>query len=540
MSSHRYDRRRFLINASQLTIGTAGLGLLSACGDSKNGTAPAIIIPDSQRPKLPSGIQIGDVNQGRATIWARADRAARMRVEYDFSDSFKNPQRVMGPLVTESSDFTGRLELSGLPQGQSVFLRVAYEHPDNAKVISEITSGQFRTAPLNDGSRPIRFVWGGDVAGQGWGINADFGGMKIFEAMRQRQPDFFLHSGDAIYADGPIAASVTLEDGRIWKNVVTPEVSKVAESLNEFRGRYRYNLMDENVRRFAAEVPQIWQWDDHEITNNWSPSKDLSGNQNYTEKNINTLVQRGRQAFLEYSPMQWRSPALADQRIYRKIAYGALLDVFVLDMRSYRAANGNNLESTESDKTVFLGKKQLDWLIKALAASTATWKVIAADMPIGLRIADGKDATGADRWEAISNGNDGVPLGRELEIAGLLRATKAVKNIVWLTADVHYCAAHYYDNAKAKFTDFTPFWEFVAGPLNAGTFGPNTLDATFGPQVIFQKAPAAGKVNLSPLDGYQFFGEVTIDPQSKALQVNLIDLNGKVQFNQVIAPDLSS
>ena len=71
--------------------------------------------------------------------------------------------------------------------------------------------------------------------------------------------------------------------------------------------------------------------------------------------------------------------------------------------------------------------------------------------------------------------------------------------MVWLTADVHYCAAHYYNPAKAAFRDFDPFWEFVAGPLNAGTFGPNVLDGTFGPQVVFSKAPPAGQSNLLAL-----------------------------------------
>ena len=64
-----------------------------------------------------------------------------------------------------------------------------------------------------------------------------------------------------------------------------------------------------------------------------------------------------------------------------------------------------------------------------------------------------------------------------------------MRNVVWLTADVHYCAAHYYDPARAVFRDFDGFWEFVAGPLNAGSFGPDTLDGTFGPQVVFSKAP---------------------------------------------------
>ena len=60
---------------------------------------------------------------------------------------------------------------------------------------------------------------------------------------------------------------------------------------------------------------------------------------------------------------------------------------------------------------------------------------------------------------------------------------------MWLTADVHYAAAHYYNPDKAQFQEFDPFWEFVSGPLHAGTFGPNELDNTFGPEVKFIKAP---------------------------------------------------
>ena len=54
-----------------------------------------------------------------------------------------------------------------------------------------------------------------------------------------------------------------------WRNLVTEETSKVAETLNEFRGRHRYNMMDDNLRALYADVPVIAQWDDHETTNNW-------------------------------------------------------------------------------------------------------------------------------------------------------------------------------------------------------------------------------------------------------------------------------
>ena len=90
-------------------------------------------------------------------------------------------------------------------------------------------------------------------------------------------------------------------------------------------------------------------------------------------------------------------------------------------------------------------------------------------------------------------------------------SSAAIRNVVWITGDVHYCAAHHYDPARARFTDFDPFWEFVAGPLHAGTFGPNALDATFGPEVRFIGIPPGMKPNRPPCDGLQFFGTLRVD-----------------------------
>lgn len=81
--------------------------------------------------------------------------------------------------------------------------------------------------------------------------------------------------------------------------------------------------------------------------------------------------------------------------------------------------------------------------------------------------------------------------------------------------------------------DFTPFWEFVSGPANAGAFGPNTLDATFGPSAVFVHAPPAA--NTSPLDpAYQHFGEVEIDAHSQALSVRLRDGSGAVLWSTTL------
>jgi alkaline phosphatase D len=317
---------------------------------------------------------------------------------------------------------------------------------------------------------------------------------------------------------------------------VVPAKLKVAETLDEFRGNYLYNLMDENLRRFNAEVPQVWQWDDHETVNNWSDSKDLSADVRYTEKRVQTLAARALRAFLEHAPMRWFSQ-VESERVYRHIPYGPDLDVFVVDMRSYRGPNSFNRQPVPGPDTAFLGPAQIAWLKRKLESSRATWKVVAADMPIGLLVGDGQDAQGRPQFEAIANDN-GPALGRELEMADLLRFIKRhdVANVVWITADVHYCAAHYYDPGQAEFQDFDPFWEFVAGPLNAGTFGPNTLDDTFGPRVVFQKAPPASQANVPPSAGLQFFGQVDIDHGSLEMTVSLKDLAGDTVFSQRLRP----
>lgn len=493
--------------------------------------APALVCAQSARPAIAQGIQIGDVTAGRAVVWSRSDRAARLMVEWAANERMQGARRVRGPVVAAGSDFTGRVEIAGLPPGAELHLRAWFEEPDAGRARSEPVPGRLRTP----GTGPVRFFWSGDTCGQGYGINRDWGGMRIYETMRKLAPDFFLHSGDTIYADNPIAAELKTPDGTVWKNVVTAAKSKVAETLDEFSGNYLYNLLDDNVRRFGGEVPQIWQWDDHEVLNNWSPGKDLSGDGRYREKDIRVLVPRARQAFLEYAPL--RLAPRSAPRIYRKIGYGPLLDVFVVDQRTYRGPNTFNRQEAEGPDTVYMGRRQVDWLAADLKASTAAWKVIAADMPIGLIVGDGKDEQGRPRFENVANGG-GPALGRELELARLLRELKrrGVRNVVWLTADTHYTAAHYYDPAKARFTDFDPFWEFVSGPLNAGTFGPNPLDDTFGPQVRYFKAPPPGQSNLAPSAGMQFFGEVAIDARTREMTVNLRDLEGQVLHTELLAP----
>src|SRR4030095_7920097 len=203
-------------------------------------------------------------------------------------------------------------------------------------------------------------------------------------------PDFLVHSGDLIYADNPIVPALELPDGTIWRSIVTPEKSKVAETLAEFRGNFRYNLHDEHIRSCHAAVPLFSQWDDHEVRNNWYPGQKLLEDPRYTEKSIDVLAANAKRAFLDYTPVR-PSP---DQRIYRHVPRGPLCDLFFLDLRSYRGPNNPNRQARPGPDTAFLGAFHIAWLQEALRTSTGRWKIICSDMPLGLLVAGS-----GGRWE---------------------------------------------------------------------------------------------------------------------------------------------
>ena len=407
---------------------------------------------------------------------------------------------VRGGWASPRNDHTGRVLLTGLAPGREYAATTWFAHPDGTR--GEPRTTTFRTAPVHEA--PTSLVWSGDTCGQGWGIDEARGGLTGYRAVLDLRPDLFVHCGDNIYADEPMEEHTSDAHGNAWTNVLDDSVVKVAETLEDFRGRHRYVLQDANVRALYEQVPTVAMWDDHETLNNWYPGEVLDDDRYRTERRCDVLAARGRRAWQEYMPL---APAHLGRtgRIYRKVARGPHLDLFCLDMRSYRDANGADL-STEPVRGI-LGWEQEQWLLRELTLSRATWKVVVADMPLSVATSH------ADDRDSVAQDDPGAPRGREREIARLLAALKAdrVRNVVWLTADVHYTAAHHYSPERARFRDFDPFWEFVSGPIAAGTFRPKTPDPTFGPQVVFARGNTDdGLRSMSPAVGNQFIGQVEI------------------------------
>jgi alkaline phosphatase D len=217
------SRRRFLTTA-------ASSAAIAAVG----GIARPCVSRAADRPLISHGIQSGDVSIDSGMVWARADRPARMLVEVATSDSFRNIRSAVYVDALPETDFTAKALLEGLPAGQDIFYRIRFQDHSFPDALSEPQVGRFRTAPSE--RRSISFLWSGDTAGGGWGIDESRGGMRTYSTMLRSQPDFFIHSGDHIYADCPVRAEQKLPNGELWKNLVTEEKSKVAQTLAEFRG----------------------------------------------------------------------------------------------------------------------------------------------------------------------------------------------------------------------------------------------------------------------------------------------------------------
>ena len=449
-------RRSFLSAAGA----TAAVGLL-------DGIAKPSLSRAADRPVITHGIQSGDVSIDSGIVWARADRPARMLVEVATTDSFKTVRSAVYVDALPETDFTAKALIEGLPAGQDIFYRIRFQDHASPTILSEPQVGRFRTAPSE--RRSVSFVWSGDTAGGGWGIDEARGGMRSYATMLRRRPDFFIHCGDHIYADCPIAAAASC---RTAKSGATSSPKRNPG----WRRRWRIFAATTNTTcSTRTRAVQCRGSTVRPVGRSRGHQRLVSGRaarwDGYADKSALQLAARGCRAFHEYMPM--RETLAEAGRIYRKIPYGPLLDVFLLDMRSYRTPSAT--ATAGRGRRASSGGAGLAWLKRELMRSQATWKVIAADLPIGVVSAD-----------AMAQG-DGLPRGREIEIAELLAFIKhaGIRNTVWITADMHYTAAHYYDPNRAVFQDFEPFWEFVSGPLHAGTYPPGELDNTFGPRAVY-------------------------------------------------------
>ncbi|MGH7268437.1 MAG: alkaline phosphatase D family protein [Candidatus Rokuibacteriota bacterium] len=421
-------------------------------------------------------VTVGEVSDRGAVVWARPPGAGPVTVDLGGAAAGSPARRRLSAAASRTRDFTVKLPVRGLASATRHTYRVTWR--------GESVEGGFDTAPEPGTRAGVRLLWSGDLGGAGRCRRAPEG-YAIFRAMAARRPQAFVFVGDTVYADHRC---------RVPENV--PGADFVATSVRGFRAKHRYQRADRAVQAFFRQTAVYAIWDDHEVRN------DFAGP-------VEPLMPAGRRAFLDYWPIV--PPRTDPGRLYRRVRWGGLLELFILDTRQYRSANA----LPDGPEKTMLGAAQREWLLASVTGSDAVWKVIVSS--VTLSVPTGR--TARDGW---ANGRapynrQGTGTGFERELLEIVRrlAEKRVRNLVWLAADVHRAEVI----RHAPRPDLT-FHELVAGPLSASTGTPGALDETLRPTRLF----AGG--------GYPNFGE--LDVGESALTVRIVDGDGTVRHEAVL------
>jgi alkaline phosphatase D len=184
-----------------------------------------------------------------------------------------------------------------------------------------------------------------------------------------------------------------------------------------------------------------------------------------------------------------RHDAAEPTRIYHSVRWGKALELFLLDNRQYRDRKQGSM----------LGAKQKAWLLEAVAASTATFKVIATSVPFY--------GGGEDRW-------DGFPAERR-EIFRWIR-THNITGVAFIAADLHFASV-------AQVSKHPPTKEIVVGPMAAAM---NVFAIGYSTTMDFFANKAFN------------YGMITVDPKSSPPRMLLEirdDANGLLYKTEIAA-----
>lgn len=333
-----------------------------------------------------------EVTSDSALIWVCCDTETTVRVQYAPGEAWADAS-LSGPVtLSKATDHTAAIPLEGLQPDAHYRYRVT--DAEGKSRDADYAVGSFRTAPVVD--RDFAFVFSGDT-------HARHRPFRLFDLMAEKKPDFFIHLGDAVYADSPR--------------------SRFRAALDYYRTKHREIRSDTHLQQFLAVVPTFVIWDDHEVENDFIGS--------------NPAIPLGRQAFREYWPI--RNEKGDDATIlYRRFKWAPACEFFVLDTRQYRDQG----ETGPGVGKTLLGARQLAWLKAGLKASSAQFKFICSSVPF--------HPNGIDKWGGFK--------AERGEVVDFIRR-EGIRNVGILSADLHA--------AGDLSDDMTGLTEFVVGPIAA-------------------------------------------------------------------------
>jgi alkaline phosphatase D len=479
----------------------------------------------------------GDPHTSGAVLWAQVEAPGEYVFEVSEDAHFVTPVQRLPARAEAMQGLTMQVEVRGLAAATRHHWRLVRE----GGAALPARAG-FVTAPAVQQAQPVKLLFGADLGGQGYGRLAagnpsKLEGWPIFGPMREESADFFVALGDMLYSDRPVSAQAPdpgFPKGNAFQ-VPKPGPGHVA-TLEEFRRDWRYHREDPHFDRFLRATPMVATWDDHELVNDsglpellqgpsieelradprlrqGDPARPRVDGRRQSVFFNPALAEAGRQAMFEWNPIPVLPGAAGTRRLYRSLRWGAHLELFVLDTRSYR--DPRYRRDTDAAPKTMLGPAQKAWLLEGLRRSTATWQVVVSSVPLSIEGGNERDPTGQiyrDSWPA---GNPGNPYGyaRELrEIAEVIRGLPRA-NVLFLTGDQHFTNLFAYDVDGDGRADFH---EANTGSLRAGT-GSGAVDPALNPRRLYTDE---GRVEHT-------YGVLRIDGESGRLVLQFHDAAGR-------------
>jgi alkaline phosphatase D len=397
------------------------------------------------------GVASGDPLPDGVLLWTRVVTSSPVAWEVARDASFDRIIRRGRVRTGPERDHTVKVEVSGLRPGTHYWYRF---------LVDGVVSPVGRTKTAGDRSS-VRF---GVVSCANWmaGHFVPYGHLAAMDDL-----DAVIHLGDYIYPH--------------YQPVVRDAVpAHETVTLQDYRTRHALYKTDPHLQRLHATHPMIATWDDNESADNSSAVGAL-GHDPATEGPWAVRLAAATQAYFEWMPIR-------EGLMFRRLRYGSLVDVTMLDLRSFRTPE------------TILGAQQRDWLVRGICDRSARWRLIGTSVmfsPLAIPPAPGFPSVNTDQW-------DGFPTDRELVVRALDRA--GMKNAVFLTGDIHSSwAVDVPDGSalKSVATEYITtsvtsdnFDEFLKVPPRTGSLALEAAIRAMNPHVKFVELDSHGVSTL--------------------------------------------
>ncbi|MFB7516056.1 alkaline phosphatase D family protein [Streptomyces sp. NPDC056144] len=423
--------RRTVVKAAAVTA-VAAPALLGAASPAR---------ADSTAPVFLHGVASGDPLPDGVLLWTRVTPTPEAlpgsglgpdtRVDWELAEdrSFARVVATGSTLATVASDHTVKADVRGLRPGTAYWFRFTADGAVSP-------AARTRTAPAADTTAAnIRF---GVVSCANW----EAGHFSAYRHLAARADlDAILHLGDYVYE----YASGVYPEAKYGVRRHQPAHEIV--SLADYRLRHATYKTDPDLQALHAAHPFVAIWDDHEFANDaWT-----GGAENHTpgaEGEWAARVAAAKQAYFEWMPVR----ASTEGTVFRRLRFGRLADLHLLDLRSFRSAPAKTGSGTVDDpERSITGRAQLDWLKAGLAGSDAAWQLVGTSVmispvafgslpahllePLAELMGLPKEglAVNVDQW-------DGYTDDRKELLAHL--TSRGIRNTVFLTGDIHMAWAN--------------------------------------------------------------------------------------------------